>query len=84
MQFSKELITKGLAQLRLQAAASFVGANYGVRALEKHVKDSKYVGVLKLLFDDNLWAGVVAVSNGSNIRTHKKCKGEPSPQHTVI
>ena len=40
-------------------------------ALEKCATDPKYTGVLKILFDDSLWSGVVQVSKGTDLRKGK-------------
>ena len=54
-------------------AAQYFG--YSVKDLKKHAVDPMYRGVLKMLFDDEQWAGVGAVASGHDIRgQHKACQ----------
>ena len=78
LKFAEGLLKAQLGQwtgrvaLQHQAAQYF---GYSVKDLKKHAVDPMYRGVLKMLFDDEQWAGVGAVASGHDIRgQHKACQ----------
>lgn len=70
-QMAKGLVKAGKLALKKKAASSF---EYSMPKLEQCVADIKYVGVLRLLYSEELWAGLVAISNGADVRSHALCQ----------
>jgi hypothetical protein len=68
---AKGLVKLGKPALKKKAALSF---EYSMPKLDKCVADAKYVGVLRLLYSEELWAGVVSISSGADLRSNALCK----------